>query len=244
MSYYWKLLLFFGCSCLGLEAAGLLLLVNQNGPLAKDQIVLHIMLPILGVVSLLICYLWHKVTYGNIGRKGAKKKHEEYLSKYQGHEVPEETTEPAKRAQKVTKPESERTAPMFIAKIFSYVLKHKKVFLILFAVCAVLCIVSWIAAYSLDTYWSNLWNHYEETATTITVTQTLYGCGLNSCKICEGTRILCEGVYCIEKIHFVMYMCEGCAICATICGFAAIAFVALGIATYVYYRKNILRRRK
>lgn len=58
-SYCMKLLLFFGCSCLGLEAISLLLLINQDGSLSYDQIILHIILPITGVILLLIYYIWY-----------------------------------------------------------------------------------------------------------------------------------------------------------------------------------------
>jgi hypothetical protein len=55
-----KLLLFFGCSCLGIWVVGLLLQINQDTPLSYDQVVLNIVLPIVGGISLLLCYILNK----------------------------------------------------------------------------------------------------------------------------------------------------------------------------------------
>lgn len=60
MSYYWKLLLFFGCSCLGLWVMGLLLQINQDTPPSHDIVILNILLPIVGTLIVLFCYVWYK----------------------------------------------------------------------------------------------------------------------------------------------------------------------------------------
>ena len=39
---------------------GLLLLINQDTPLSYDRVVLNIVLPIIGVISLLLCYILNK----------------------------------------------------------------------------------------------------------------------------------------------------------------------------------------
>ena len=60
MNTHCKLLLFFGCFCLGIWVVGLLLQINQDKPLSYDQVVLNIVLPIVGGVSLLVCYILNK----------------------------------------------------------------------------------------------------------------------------------------------------------------------------------------
>lgn len=60
MNTYCKLLLFFGCFCLGIWVVGLLLQINQDKPLSYDLVVLDIVLPIIGGVSLLVCYILNK----------------------------------------------------------------------------------------------------------------------------------------------------------------------------------------
>jgi hypothetical protein len=57
MGYYWKLLLLFGCGCLGVWVMGLL----ANGiPTSRDYIILSILIPIIGVISILICYIFNR----------------------------------------------------------------------------------------------------------------------------------------------------------------------------------------
>lgn len=60
MSYYWKLLLFFGCSCLGLWVMGLLLQINQDTPIPHYIVILDILLPIMGGISVLLCYIFNR----------------------------------------------------------------------------------------------------------------------------------------------------------------------------------------
>lgn len=66
-----KLLLFFGCSCLGIWGVGLLLQINQDTPLSYDQVVLNIVLPIVGGISLLLCYILNKYASDSLIDLGA-----------------------------------------------------------------------------------------------------------------------------------------------------------------------------
>lgn len=57
MNYYNKLLFYFGSMCLLIWVFGLL----ANGiPTSTDYIILNILLPIVGVVALIIAYIWYK----------------------------------------------------------------------------------------------------------------------------------------------------------------------------------------
>lgn len=57
MNYYNKLLFYFGGGLLFTWVLGLL----ANGiPTSQDYIVLNIIVPIVGVISLIIAYIWYK----------------------------------------------------------------------------------------------------------------------------------------------------------------------------------------
>lgn len=57
MNIYWKFLLLFGCGCLGIWVMGLL----ANGiPTSSDSIILGTIIPIMGVISILICYIFNR----------------------------------------------------------------------------------------------------------------------------------------------------------------------------------------
>ena len=60
MGYYWKLFLFFGCSLIGIWIMGWLARISDPTPLSYDLQVLNILLPIVGSLIVVFCYVYYK----------------------------------------------------------------------------------------------------------------------------------------------------------------------------------------
>ncbi len=130
-----------------------------------------------------------------------------------------------------------------LTKGYSFVLKYKKVFLILTILSSILFIASLITYTALDTHMSKMADHYFETRVCIESAKiTEFGCGMISCPYCEGTVVrnynYGRGIYSIGKysrISDIRTLFESCSVV-----FASLAVVGLTalIILFVHHRKN------
>ena len=133
-------------------------------------------------------------------------------------------------------------------QVCSFILRYRKVFLILTIISSVLFIASLIAYNSLGTLMSKMADHYYETRVNIEWAKiTEFGCGMISCPYCEGTVVrnynYGRGIYSIGKysrISDIRAMFELCYVM-----FALLAIVGLTtlIINFVHHRKKQMKGR-
>lgn len=154
-------------------------------------------------------------------------------------ETDAETTPPKKLNKQVS------TVP---TKVCSFILRYRKVFLILTIISSVLFIASLITYNSLGTLMSKMADHYYETRVIIEWAKiTEFGCGMISCPYCEGTVVrnynYGRGIYSIGKYSRTSDIRAIFELCYVVFALLAIVGLTALIIDFVHQR-NIRSKRK